>query len=442
MRSVRKTFILLIALTAALLQHSHQAMGQVSPAEITKPKAKSAEQTYFEQLKEMNRAISQTQFPFPLVLSRYPGLNPKQQLGSDQRGLEFTEFDGRLILKISANYNAAFSAQALTQNQRANRVLDEAVVPILQLFPKYFSPQADFEGVGLEIAYHARTDKKSYAYEGVETLTVVLNKEDAFKFGGAESDRQAILDDSQVFVNGKPFGLMLGQRDPVTPEEEPAPAKPARAPVRPARPTAVPSSSDVRPPEPAPAAIPPVAESPASEAPRSHATSDSRAMLMAPPPATQANADALQTKLQAQLQALNDEGRAHDYFVDYAPPSFAIFRNQIYLQLTLRNPNVFDPDATSIYKRAARSFDLFLAPRLKSLLEKAPQDPAIAGLDITVLTQFSAKVASSSEAIELICPIGPLRSFADAEITNQTLINQSVVLVNGVRIDLNLQQVE
>jgi len=30
----------------------------------------------------------------------------------------------------------------------------------------------------------------------------------------------------------------------------------------------------------------------------------------------------------------------------------------------------------------------------------------------------------------------------DAEITNQDLINQSVVLVNGVRIALNLQTVE
>jgi hypothetical protein len=110
--------------------------------------------------------------------------------------------------------------------------------------------------------------------------------------------------------------------------------------------------------------------------------------------------------------------------------------------MTLRNPAVFDPDATSIYKRAARSFDLFLAPRLKSLLAKVPDDPSIAGLDITVLTEFSAQAASSSEAIEYICPIAPLRSFTDADITNQELINQSIVLVNGVRIALNLQQVE
>ena len=118
-----------------------------------------------------------------------------------------------------------------------------------------------------------------------------------------------------------------------------------------------------------------------------------------------------------------------------------LFRS-IYLQLTLRNPNVFDPNTTSIYKRAARSFDLFLGPRLKGLLAKTPDDPSIAGLDITVLTEFSAKTTASSEAIEFICPLAALRQFADADMTNQDLIDQSVVLVNGVRIALDLQKVE
>jgi len=33
----------------------------------------------------------------------------------------------------------------------------------------------------------------------------------------------------------------------------------------------------------------------------------------------------------------------------------------------------------------------------------------------------------------------PLKQFADADITNQELINQSIAMVNGVRIALNLQ---
>jgi hypothetical protein len=108
---------------------------------------------------------------------------------------------------------------------------------------------------------------------------------------------------------------------------------------------------------------------------------------------------------------------------------------------------VFDANAGSIYKRAAQSFDLFLAGQLKGILERIPADAEIEGLDVTVLSQFSGKPAgpsasSSPEAIEFALPLRLLRQFLDADITNQQLLDQSIVLVNGVRIGLNLQQVE
>jgi hypothetical protein len=120
------------------------------------------------------------------------------------------------------------------------------------------------------------------------------------------------------------------------------------------------------------------------------------------------------------------------------PPEFVSFRKQVYLQITVRNPAVFDKDRTSIYKRAAQSFDLFLAPTLKALLAKVPPDPQLAGLDITILVEVSPSsgASPSSEALEFLCPIQLLRSFVEAEITNQELINQTIVLVNGVRIAL------
>jgi hypothetical protein len=68
----------------------------------------------------------------------------------------------------------------------------------------------------------------------------------------------------------------------------------------------------------------------------------------------------------------------------------------------------------------------------------------LAGLDITVLNQFisGSSTTVSSEAVEYICPLGQLRRFTEYEITNQQLLEQSIILVNGVRIALNLQQVE
>jgi hypothetical protein len=54
----------------------------------------------------------------------------------------------------------------------------------------------------------------------------------------------------------------------------------------------------------------------------------------------------------------------------------------------------------------------------------------------------SPNAKSTSEAIEFICPRAALKEFVNADITNQQLLDQSVVLVNGVRIGLNLQLVE
>jgi hypothetical protein len=47
-----------------------------------------------------------------------------------------------------------------------------------------------------------------------------------------------------------------------------------------------------------------------------------------------------------------------------------------------------------------------------------------------------------AEAIEFIVPANLTRQFVNNEITNQALIDKSQVLVNGVRIALNLQLVE
>lgn len=460
---------------------------QVSPAEIPNPQLKALEKANLEKLMELNREISDLKFPFKFVLTRYVGLDPKDQVGADTRGIEFVNFHNRRVLKVSGNYNAAFSSDLLTPNERANRVLDEVVVSILSLLPKYFPDNSPFDAFGFEISYHVRTHNKQFGYEGKESLVLVLSKPDvsAYLNQQTESKRQEILDRSEVYLDGKEFGLALGQRKafdvaeldksdrshPVqaeivtdqarTKETEPAPAtvvpniKPeTRSPLQG---EVVTTHAQTNKPDPAPATrdsdirlaslfrdTQPGLRLPGSAKPASVSVASA---LPAAPTATPAppsiDLDAVQKKCQPQLDSLTKEGLADYHFVSYAPASLGLFHNQVYIQLTLRNPTLFDRNATSIYKRAAQSFDLFLAPQLKGILAKIPSDQEITGVDITVLDEFSRSAASSSsEALEFICLLGPMRQFADADITNQDLINQSIVLVNGVRVALNLQQVE
>ena len=162
----------------------------------------------------------------------------------------------------------------------------------------------------------------------------------------------------------------------------------------------------------------------------------------ASPPPTQADADRLDDTYQAQLGAFAKEGSTKFHFVDYAPPTFVVFHDQIALQMTLRNSIQFGPAKGSIYKRAAQSFDLFLAPQLKDLSDRISPDLEFELFDFSVLNKLSPGTKGASEAIEFICPRTALKQFVNAEITNQKLLDQSIILVNGVRIALSLQLVE
>jgi hypothetical protein len=430
------------------------ANAQVSPAEITNPRLKAAETAYFSQILALYRAVPGIRTPFSFDLSRYVGLDPRQEAGTDSRGIEFVNFRNRLLLKISGNYNAAYNPELLTQNERAAHVLFEVISPIVALLTKEFPQDVACDGIGFEISYHVHIHR-NFDYEGKEILVVVFDPADAFAFASANDDagRQEILNRSEIYVNGKEFGLALNQQNPFDLEalgkEPSAPAERSAASPRHA------ATGGKEPPlNPAVLRTGIAAGSKPVNSRLSGVRTSAGEHVMPATPATPAveadnrstatteDADRLQSQFQAQLDALASAGKANWHFVDYAPPSFGLYQNEIVLQLTLRNTLQFSQDSGSIYKRAAQSFDLFLARELKDILEKVPTDAPFDGYDITVLNQLGSAPPASSEAVEYISSRKTLRQFANAEVTGQQLIDQSVVLVNGVRIALNLQLVE
>lgn len=447
------TFVLLfVSLLLGMAQL--KASAQVSPAEIKNPRLKEAETAYFSQIMALYRSVAGIRTPFPFGLSRYVGLDPKKEEGTDSRGIEFVSFNNRVLLKISGNYNAAYNPDILTQNERAVHVLSEVISPIVGLVAAHFPQGMECDGVGFEISYHIRVHR-NFDYEGKEILVVVFDRADAFAFAAAINDasRQEILNRSDIYVNGEEFGLALNQQNPIDLEalgkgpsaraersstvEGHAATQRAEPPLNPA---VLKAGIEART---KPVNTPPGVARAAEE---DQSTSTAVAVLTEasdhPSRLTTEDADRLQSQFQAQLDTLATFGNVNWHFVDYAPPSFGIYQNEVVLQLTLRNTLQFSPDSSSIYKRAAESFDLFLARELKEILNKIPSEAAFNGYDFTVLNQLQPNSQSSSEAIEYISPRSAIGQFVNAEITGQQLIDQSVVLVNGVRIALNLQLVE
>jgi hypothetical protein len=399
--------------------------GQVSPDEIQDPRAKAAEERYLVQLQSLQQSIGTTRFPYTFKLARYLKAKPGQKEASDSSGIEFVSFQNQIVLKISGIYKAAFDSDKLSRNQRAGQTFQDAVVPILRIATQKIPQASDYDSVGFEIIYEIHDNGRGYDREGKEVLTAVFSRDDAFAFTGtvATAERQRILNRSDIFVNGEAWGLALGQRDPLVVEALDRSA-PRQADESAASETSSAGQVDV-----------------ASGASLTHAISVTQPITMTQTPATFADAMRLQKEFQAELDAIAKGDGAVLHLAEGNAPLFEIAGDRTLLHFTLRNTLSFDRGATSIYKRAAQSFDLFLAPELRGFSRRLQANQGYDAIEFSVLSR-SGSEQTSDETIDYICPLVPLHDFVANKITSQDLINQSVVLVNGVRIGLNLQLVE
>src|SRR5690348_2401375 len=215
MKIRRASLCFVLSFVSLLLSSGVSLSAQVSPDEIKNPRLKTAQAAYFQQILSLYRAVATIHTPQPFELSRYVGVDPKDQAGTDSRGIEFVNFHNRVLLKISGNYNAAYNPDLLTQNERAAHVFSEVISPTVGLLAKEFPQDMECDGIGFEISYHVRVHR-NFDYEGKEILVVVFGQADAFAFAAAADDagRQEILNRSDIYVNGKEFGLALNQRNP------------------------------------------------------------------------------------------------------------------------------------------------------------------------------------------------------------------------------------
>jgi len=442
MRPSVVTCVSLCAITLIfLLLINGAASAQISPNEIRDPDLKALEKQYFPELKSLHQSIARMRFPFPLYISKYVGLEPAKQAEADSRGLEFVKFQDRTVLKITGNYNAAYNAERFTRNERAARTFEDVLLPILVTVTQTISPDIACDAIGFEVSYHTRTNDKSADYEGKEILVVVMGTKNAFRLAQAtnDQDRQKILDESQIFLGGKEFGLSLLDKEPFVVE-----TLPRTKPTKPDASSSAASSTAVSRLNHGSPNLLSGSSNGLTGPVGAGASTPKPDLSKAKPAATAADAEKLQVQYKQQLEGLSVLGQSQFQFVAYDPPAFVVVNKELALQMTLRNPLHFDAEKSSIYKRAAQTFDLFLAPKLKDILAASPEEATFDLYDFSVVNLFSTLMGGKerSEAVEFIVPKGLARKFVDADITNQELIDHSQVVVNGVRIALNLQMVE
>ena len=387
----------------------------LSPAEIADPEMRALQQSRQDELHAITAALAGHTYPHRFSFSRKLDLPEREQDRNDQRSIQFDRFQGKVVLKITGNYFAAYSAERMTKNERANQTFEDVMLPILQAAVPALARTEGPDAFALEISHHVIRKVMGVDTELAENVVLILPKLSGQHLIGArdEAGRKAAVREGTAYLNGVPISFWA--------ETPPEPA--------PVQVSSVGIPHEIH----AAVALPPVTPAPTGTTPPAVPSPSPRVNTPAPPEAEYRDMIAKMLK--------DLDSQAH--FVAYAPPSFMAFRGGQYLEIPIATP-LPASDLGSQYKLAALAFDRHVAHLIRPVAAYFKDSADFTGIDFSTSIHLAgAKTESdSSEAVEFIFPWSALRSYAAFDLTGQQLIDAGVVLINGERVGLDLQTAE
>jgi hypothetical protein len=414
-----------VALTAVLMAALGTAASVpaqvVTPVELSDPKAQALQQRYLKVLMAIGSEIEGHKFPYPFYFSRVLDIDlPKMQL-ADQRSIRFDIYKGRSVLEITGNYYAAYSADRMDPYARLKETFEQVIMPVLQAEVLHFPDDSEFSAFAVEVSHHVREKVMGVGSEQPENVTVIMPVLSAQKLVDAKTDdqKQAAILEGQIFLNGQPYSLWLGDGAPSEGWKERNPPPPIIK-------------------------SPPVAIANAAANVSASSTPSVSANLMK---GSEAPMRIFTPESLARLQRQNDDtiGRMSKdldreaHFLPYATPVFIGFRQGAYLQLSIAS-RVSAPAGASRYKLAALTFDEHVSHLVRPALNYFPQDPDFDGIDFSSIVHVAD--GSTPLAVEFFFPFRMMRCFANYDCTGQQLLDSGTIVINGERSALDLQIAE
>ena len=407
------------------------ALAQVlTPAEIKDPDLRSLQQQYMNELKLVGHDILALPLEYHFYLSRKLDLDESQQQQADQRSIRFDRYNGQAVLAVTGNYYAAYP-EKIGAEQRARSTFLNVVMPILKSEVPRFQANHQVQGYAVEISHHVLGKVMGVTVESPENLMVFLPQSGALRLLGSrdENVQQAGLMQGQIFLNAQPVTIWLNGAGPQS---------------------VIGTDSDISSTErrvlPAGTEITQASEGSDGQAPVSTLAPVAKPNDVVPIPVRDTSPQALaalQSSNQELLAKLVKELDSQAHFVSYASPSFVVFRQGIYLELSL-NTALPESAAGSRYKLAAMAFDDHVAPLIRPTLAYFKEEPKFDGISFSTTIHLAVKLpaAGKSEAVEFFFPFAALRCYEKYDCTGQQLLDAGTVLINGERVALDLQIAE
>jgi hypothetical protein len=403
------------------------------PNEIKDPELRALQERNMDELKQLGAEILKLPTDYPFFLSRKLDLEQSKQRWADQRAIQFDRYKDKVVLKITGNYYAAYSAEKMNADQRARQTFLQIILPILQDAVPHFEKNASVEAYAFEVSHHVLGKVGGVGMERPENLVVIVPQAAAVQLASAKDDaaRQAAILKGEVFVNAKPATIWLSAEGPdlaqQSPPDDPSTAQRADSTsaevIRNGSSEADKLASPVRVP----------ALKPAKPADPPKPSRDTSPQALA----------ALQSSLKPILDGMVKELDPQAHFVSYASPNFIAFRSGVYLELSVNSTLAETPNA-SRYRLAALAFDDHIAHLIRPTLGYFKDDSQFDGLGFSSTLHLAAKPGpnTNSEAVEFFFPFTALRCYERYDCTGQQLLDAGTVLINGERVSLDLQIAE
>jgi len=379
----------------------------LAPAEITDESARGLQQKYFFDLKIVANNVNSHRFPYHFYFSRVLDLSERQQQSNDQRSIQFDHFQGKLILKVTGNYFASYSAESMDREQRARQTFSDVMMPILRAAVMQFHEADVPDAYALEVSHHVRKSVLGVLTEGAENVVLVLPRQSANDVvaAGDVAHQNAALLKAAAFVDGKPLTFWPAEDPGVATNHESLVA----VPPQPIPPPSVPSP-------------PPVRDVPLGGG--------------------NLTLEKLQEHYRHDLDRMVRELDAQAHFVTYAAPAFIEFHRGRYLQLSVV-ATLLGQWGGSQYQLAALAFDEHIAHLIRPVLSYIKNGRDFDGVDFSATIRLGAGSGSESKlAVEYLFPLNELISYEGYDCTGQQLLDGSFILINGERVGLNLQAAE
>ncbi len=397
------------------------AIAQVlSPSEVPDVLGQRLQLQHMKTLQEMAADLRALKFPYYFYFSRKLDIDEATQRQSDQRSIQFVKRDGLSLLQVTGNYYASYSSESLEGADRARRTFHDVVVPLLKVEVAHLANDDSFGGYAFEVSYHVRHKVLGIDSEGIENFALILPRSAGERLAHAktEEDEQAALLDGVAYLDAQPFLLWVGK-------DKPSEAEQARI---------LKDSLDRQ------SGTSEESEALARAAGRPRDTVNDN-LIRTPEwlkakPVTADDIEKMNAYYQPKLETLARELDRDAHLVPYAPPTFISFRDNAYIQLSMKTP--LESQTGTQYKLAALAFDGHIAHLIRPVLKQLPPESRLAGVDFSTTVTANGR----SESIEFLIPVVAMDCFAKYECSGQQIVSSSVVLINGERAGLDLERAE